>query len=291
MVAPSAPAYHGSRRWWASRLAASALACAALAAGCQPEATRDEGAREPPPPRIVCVGAELGALLVEFGLGPGVVGADTPTLATPGLGHALDLGAPPALSAELARALRPDVVFVLPPPSSSETDFAAALEAAAIPVHVLSPRRTNEVIESIQRIGRSVGRELRAAAITARLARDVSQVATLRDGRARLRAAWVLEGDPLVVVGGTGLLHELLELAGAENAFHTPGDERLEIAPADLGARGPDVVLASAPGAPEVAGARSVAIDPSIGALPALDLPARVRSLHAVLYPASAPAP
>lgn len=254
-----------------------------LALACEPSASQPP--REPPPPRIVSLGAELGELLVEMGLGPDVVGVDSPSLAIPELAHALDLGDPAAPSVELARSVRPELVLVLAAPTQAGARFALALEAGGIPAYVLAPRDANEVIATIHRIGRLVGRELRAATVAARLTREVSATATLRDGRSRLTVAWVLEGEPLVVVGASGLLHELLELAGAENAFHTPQRDRLGITSAELAASAPDVVLAPSPADPAVPGARILAIDPTLAALPLLDLPGRVRALHAALYP------
>jgi iron complex transport system substrate-binding protein len=235
------------------------------------------------------VGAELGRVLVELGLGPAVVGVDSPSLAAPELAHALDLGEGVALSAELARSLAPELVLVLAGPSDPAAAFAASLGAQGIPAHVLAPRDANEVLDAIARIGRLTGRELRAAALAARLTREVAEVATLRDGQSRLRVAWVIAGEPLVVVGGSGLLHELLELAGAENAFHTPQEERLAPAAAELAARAPDVVLGAPAFLPAVPGAKGVAADPALAALPLLDLPARVRTLHALLYPKATP--
>lgn len=262
------------------------LSAVILALACDPSAPGP--AREPTPPRIVSLGAELGELLVEMGLGPAVVGVDSHSLAIPELAQALDIGDPAAPSVALAHRVRPELVLVLAAPSQPGGSFARALEEEGIPALVLAPRDANEVIATIHRIGRLVGRELRAATVAARLTREVSEIATLRDGRPRLKAAWVLEGDPLVVVGASGLLHELLELAGAENAFHAPERERLTITSAELAASTPDVVLTPPRSDPVLPGARSIAIDPALAACPLLDVPARVRALHAVLYPSQA---
>ena len=121
--------------------------------------------------------------------------------------------------------------------------------------------------------------------IAASLTREVSEIAILRDGRTRLSVAWVIGRDPLVVVGGSGLLHELLELAGAENAFHTPGEARLDVTTAELTARQPDVVLFAPAFSVAVPGAKSVSVDPGLARLPLLDVPTRVRALYAALYP------
>lgn len=233
------------------------------------------------------LGDELGAVLVELGVGPAVVGVDSSSRKVPGLAHALDLGDPAAPSSHLAVGLRPELALVLTAPAQPGAAFAEALEAAGVPTRVFAPRDANEVVVAIHSIGRLVGRELRAEAVAARLTREVSEVATLRDGRSRLTVAWVLERDPLVVVGASGLLHEILELAGAENAIHGQQGHRLAVTWEELAAGGPDVVLAPPSADPALPGVRRIAIDPALAALPLLDLPARVRALHTVLYPPS----
>lgn len=240
------------------------------------------------------LGVELAALLVELGVGPRVVGADSRSLAIPELVNALDLGDPAAPSPDVARSVQPGLVLVLAAPSEPGAALARALEAEGVAAYLLAPRDANEVIAAIHRVGRLVGRELRAAGVAARVLREVSEIATLRDGGTRLSAVWVLEGDPLVVVGGSGLLHELLELAGAENAFHSPQRDRLSVTSAEVAARAPDVWIASQSEGAEVLGPgrRVITIDPALAELPLLDIASRVRALHDALYgPAGAPAP
>ncbi len=267
-------------------MVAALLSGVGLALACEPSAPAPPP--EPPSPRIVSLGGDLAGLLVELGVGPSVVGVDSPSLEIPELTHALDLGDPADLSLALARGARPDLVLVLAEPSHPAAGFARTLEREGVPAHVLTPLDANGVVAEIHRVGRLVGRELRAANLVARLTQEVSEIATLRDGRHRSTAAWVLEVEPLVVVGGSGLLHELLELAGAENAFHTPRDHRLVITPAELGAVAPEVVLVPSGVGPLLTGARRIPIDPALAALPLLDVASRVRSLHAALYPSRA---
>jgi iron complex transport system substrate-binding protein len=259
---------------------------AALAIACGSGDPRGDLA-DPPPPRILSLSLDVSASLVELGLGPSVVGADRASLSLPELSRAVDLGDPGEFSLELARGLRPELVVGLATDAGAR--LAQALEADGVPAHLFETRSANDVLEAVHRLGGILRRETRAAALAARMIQEVSAVATLRDGRSRLRVAWVLERDPLVVVGGTGLLHELLELAGAENAFHGPPEERLSVSVDELAARAPEVVLVP-PGAPApqdlpaLAGARALVVPPELAALPLLDLPGRVRALHRVLY-------
>ena len=218
-----------------------------------------------------------------------MAGADSASLALPELASAADLGPDAERAADLARSLRPDLAVGLGDERGRAR--AAELEAAGVPTTLLAPRSANEILDGVTRLGALLRRETRATAVSARIARDVSHVATLRDGQPRLVAAWLLARDPPVVVGGGGLLHELLELGGAENAFHGPLLERIQTTPDELSRLEIDVLLdASGEPAPardplRGAGVRLVAVPRELAALPALDLVERVERLHALLYP------
>ena len=271
-----------------------ALLLALLAVACDRE--QPAAAPEPPPepvPLLLSLSPEVSRLIVELGVGREVVGADTASLALPELAEAVDLGPNAERGAELASALRAQRAIGLG--DARGRALALRLEAQGVPTTLLAPRSANEVVEAVHRLGNVLRRETRATAVAARIARDVSRVATRRDGRARLVAAWLLERDPPVVVGGGGLLHELLELSGAENAFHGPLEERLATTPEALAALKLDVLLDASGAAPDAAplgpeGVRLQPVPPELATLPALDLVERVTRLHALLYPEDAEA-
>lgn len=230
--------------------------------GCGGEADSERPAVPAPPvarPPIALVSGGLDELIAELGLAARVV----------------DGAAPLALG--LA--------------TSDAGPRAAALRAAGADVHLFDPRSANDVTRTIRAIGALAGVETRAQAVVARLQGDVAAVAGARDGQHRVRVAWLLDGDPLAAVGGSGLLHEMLELAGAENAFHLEGETRVATDAAAVAALAPEVVLVGAQRAGAVFGAaRVIAAPAELSRLPTLDLVARVRALHALFYPPDAPA-
>lgn len=232
---------------------------------------------------------DLSEILVELGVGASVSAADSASLALPQLAGAVDLGPAGEGCLELAGSSRPDHAIVLGDPRGRA--LAEALEQRGIPTAVLDPRSSNEVLEAVHRLGALMHRETRAAAVAARIAGDVAEIAVRRDGRKRLVAAWLLERDPPVVVGATGLLHELLELAGAENAVHATSGERVTLGAGVQMERTPEVWLDST-GDPSgardpllPAGVRLEPVPPELTRLPALDLVERVERLYALLYP------
>lgn len=242
-----------------------------LAWGC------DSGGREPPPvrvtPRVLACGVPAADCLAAFGALDELAGADSVSRTLYGLDPALDLGKDCADAPARAPARRPLVALLAGPAA----DRAPALEARGIGALALAPASLNEVIDLHQRLGALLGRERRAAILVAEMTREIGALAVRRDGRSRLRVAWILDdpgaGGRREVVGGSGILHEILELAGADNAFHTPARPRLRVSEAEIARVDPDLVLA-ADGTPL-----------EIARLPILDPLSRVRELQAYLYP------
>jgi iron complex transport system substrate-binding protein len=236
--------------------------------------------------RIVSLSPGLSRLLVEFGLAPQIVGVDTASRKLPELATCVDLGDPAQVDLAAIAALRPGIVLALGEENPSQ--LGLALQERGIPARIFRPVTSNGVIQAMHELGTLLDREFRANYAVRELTRETSRIATLRDGKQRLKVVWILERDPLVVVGNRGLLHEMLELAGGEMALHQLQGERVEATLETLQASEPDVVLDSTPEnvrGPIAIEARTEALPTSIGEVPTLDLLERIRLLHALLYP------
>jgi len=275
-----------------SSCSAAAALVALLMEGCD---TAPQSEPSPPadvrnPHGIASLSPEVSRILLDLGVGDEIVAADAASRDLPGIGDPVDLGELEDVSVARVAELAPDVAIGLADARSQA--FAGKLEALGFHVVLLAPRTANEIDAAVLRIGDLVARDMRARVVAARTAREVSEIATRRDGKSRLRVALVIRCDPPTVAGGAGLIHETLELAGAENVFHEPGLEERTITGSELAERAPEAVLdasGAAPASPcfEAAawGARVESLPSRLATLPALDLVERVRSLHEILYP------
>ncbi|HKJ25912.1 MAG TPA: helical backbone metal receptor, partial [Myxococcota bacterium] len=202
-----------SRRGRAAVLAASL----ALALAAAPRATADGPAGAAAPARrIVSLNPSLTAILVALGVSDRLVGVDVwsqrqhPELtALPTVGGLYN----PSLEALVAAS--PDlVVFV---PSAEQREFHARLAALGIRAEAFDPVRFDEVLASIERLGRITGREARAHERTARIRAVRAAVERAVAGRPSPRTVLVLQREPLFVVGGGNFIHEMLTSVGATN--------------------------------------------------------------------------
>ncbi len=228
-------------------------------------------------------------LLLELGAGFEIVAADAGSLSLPGLGGVVNLGELHSETIEDALASQPDLAIGLATPRVR--DFAAELEERGIVVHLLDPRNADAVIRTTHRVGDLLERPTRAISVSASRIQRISELAGLRDGKSRLNVAWLVECDPLLVIGGSGLAHEVLELAGAENSFHQLGFAQVEITQQQLAEKSPDVVLDSTGREPERRcwdrWSDTTRVEPTPGGLaelPGLDLHRRIREIHTILY-------
>ncbi|MBW2493874.1 MAG: ABC transporter substrate-binding protein [Deltaproteobacteria bacterium] len=236
--------------------------------------------------RIISLSPELSRLIVSFGLATEIIGVDAASHSLPKLESTANLGTLEGLDTSAVTALKPDFVFVLG--EDDQIPIAAELRERGIPLYIFNPTSSNAVIQSIQDLGTILDRKERAQSATRRLTQEISKIATERDGEKRPSVAWILQRDPIVVVGDRGLLHEILELAGGEIALHQFPGERIEVSRHMLAARKPDLILDSSPQGqqePIAMGVRTEVIPTSIGELPTLDLLGRIQLIHGLLDP------
>jgi ABC-type hemin transport system substrate-binding protein len=238
--------------------------------------------------RVFICGREITRVVVALGAEPGVLGADTASRSFPTLSAAADLGKNCSDAPALAESLDVDVVLL----DDNDPELLAELEARRIRNRVFSPITLDEVVRDYHELGALLAVETRAMMLVGAITNGISAIAVRRDGRTRVSVAWILspvpDRDSWDAVGSTGLMHELLELAGAENAFHGSVLPRHRVSTSELGDITLDLVLDST-GGTELRDLRpGIEVRTAPAALtrqPILDPLARIEALHALLYP------
>ena len=126
-------------------------------------------------------------------------------------------------SLEQMVALRPDLILYV----GGMGDLVTQFEAQGLPVLILAPRTLEDVYRGIGLLGAVLGASERARAIAGDMRGRVAAVRARVAGARRPRAFYEVDGtDPVrpFTAGPGTFIHELLELAGAENvAAGAPG--------------------------------------------------------------------
>jgi iron complex transport system substrate-binding protein len=112
-------------------------------------------------------------------------------------------------------ALRPDRVLLVA--GLEQESHGASLRRLGLEVEVFENERYEQVLANIERIGRLVGQEARAAARIDAIRALRAAVESAVAGRAKPRTVIVLDRSPLYLVGGETFLDELLGAVGAIN--------------------------------------------------------------------------
>ena len=261
---------------------------------------------EPAAERVVSLNPSLTAILVALGAGDRLVGLDgwshrqNPQLsALPTVGGLYN----PSLEALVA--LSPDlVVFV---PSAEQRDFHGRLSQLGVRVESFDPVRFDDVLSSIERLGRIVGHEAEATARVRAIREVRAGLERAVADRPRPRTVLVLQRDPLFVVGGDNFIDEMLESVGARNVAREWNEPYPRVSLEWLVAQAPEVILDSSRDAdppadhwarwaslPAVTAGRVVQLPVGAATLPgpALDDALRLlaRSVHGQEVLAAAPA-
>jgi ABC-type hemin transport system substrate-binding protein len=238
--------------------------------------------------RVLVCGESVARVVLALSAGRRVLGADSASRSLPGLGATADLGDACSDAPVLAPSLAAEVALL----DGNAPGLAGQLGARGMQTRVLAPGDLNGVLSVYRELGSLLGADTRALALQAEMTRGISAIAARRHGRPRRRVAWLLEapdaGGQQVVVGGVGIQHELLELAGAENAFHAPSTPRHRVSGGELLAAAPELLLVAtgATGLREPALAEKTRRLPeALLRAPILDPLDRVRALYALLYP------
>jgi iron complex transport system substrate-binding protein len=171
---------------------------------------------EHPPQRVLSLVPAVTVTLVQLGAAGALVGrTDYDTIpevrALPSVGGGLQ----PDL--ERLLTVRPDLVILFHGPQDAVTP--AALDQRGIPYLAVRPDRVDDVRKIVRQIGQVMGRRAAADSLVASFDDQLADVRARVVTEPRLRVAFLLGGTPPWVAGPGTFVSELLDAAGADNAF------------------------------------------------------------------------
>jgi ABC-type Fe3+-hydroxamate transport system substrate-binding protein len=204
------------------------------------------GAEDGPPParRIVSLNPSLTAILVFLDVADRLVGVDVwSQRQNPGLAALPTVGGLYNPSVEALVAVSPDLVVYVP--SAEQRDFHGQLSSLGVRVEAFDPLRFDDVLASIERLGRITGTEPRARERTGRIRGVRADLERAVAGRRALRTVLILQRDPLFVVGGGNFIDEMLASVGAANVASGWNEPYPRVSLEWLVTQAPEVILDS----------------------------------------------
>jgi len=125
------------------------------------------------------------------------------------------------LDLEKIVALRPDLCFATR--DGNPKDVVPRLTGMGIPVYVVNPKNLEAVIESIRRIGDVLNASAKAETIIEQMRSRISRVKSVVSKASRRPGVFFqIEISPIVSVGDSTFINELIEIAGGNNLAKGP---------------------------------------------------------------------
>jgi iron complex transport system substrate-binding protein len=159
---------------------------------------------------------------------------------------------------------------------ATQTELTARLKRAAVPTFPYRHSGLADMSATIASLGDRVGRTVEAARLVRDLQNSLVCVRRSVAGRPRPRVALVFGREAgtlrsIVVSGGVGFLHDLVETAGGQNAFADVKRESHQVSAEGMLARAPDIIIETHPSSWDASATpREQAVWRGLPALPAV---------------------
>jgi iron complex transport system substrate-binding protein len=192
--------------------------------------------------RIVTVGAIASELVCALGSCGEIVGTDVTSVYPPELAHKPKVGYITRLSSEGLLALKPTHVVVVegagPAPVLSQLK-ASGVSVLTIPVGL----GLADAEQRLELVGEFTGRRKTASKLKQNLRRDLKKLQAEAVGNKPVQVLFIYArgAQTLLAMGSNTTAHELIELAGARNAFVAEGAKPINAEAVAVAA--PDVVV------------------------------------------------
>lgn len=173
------------------------------------------------PRRVVSFAPSITEIIFALGREDRLKGVSRFSDFPPGATRLPSVGSYIRLDLEKIVALRPDLCFATK--DGNPKDVVTRLGALGIPVYVVDPKNLEAVMTTIRRIGGVLNAGPRADAIIQQMHSRISRVKSMVAKASRRPGVFFqIEISPIVSVGESTLINELIEIAGGINLAKGP---------------------------------------------------------------------
>ncbi|MEJ2107077.1 MAG: cobalamin-binding protein [Acidiferrobacteraceae bacterium] len=195
-----------------------------------------------PAHRIISLAPHATEMLFAIGAGARVVGVSQYSDWPPQARSLPRVSGAAGLDVERILAAKPDLVIAWR--SGTPALALQKLRDLGLPVFVSEPRRLADIPDTLERLGILSGHTGEARKIARRMRQSVSALRQKYGARRRLRVFYEIWQQPLMTIGGTHYLNDVLHLCGGENVFAANRELNFTVGVEAVLAARPDVILA-----------------------------------------------
>jgi len=193
--------------------------------------------------RIISLAPSITEMVYFLGLGDRLVGVTKFSYFPKEAQKKPKVGAYTDINVEKVIMLNPDLVIATA--DGNKRGDVEMLEEARIPVYVVNPRRIEQVLDTIERLGEMCGVPDRAKRLVSHLRERVVRVVKEVRRKARPRVLLQINVRPLMSVNRNTIHHEIIQLAGGRNVA---GDQPItypRLSMEEVIRRRPEVIIIS----------------------------------------------
>ncbi len=217
------------RRWLSGVVLLTCATALAVGAGAQ---------------RIVSIIPATTEMLFAIGAGDRVVAVGSYDRYPPEVQHLPRVGALIDPNVERILSLRPDLVVLY----DTQAELKQQLERAGIPFFSYSHRGVPDISQTIRLLGARVGAEPAANALADRMERQLGDIRARVSGEHRPKTLLIFGRERgtlrnIDASGGYGFLHDMLEIAGGDDALSDLRRQSVMMTTEMVLARAPEVIV------------------------------------------------
>jgi iron complex transport system substrate-binding protein len=193
------------------------------------------------PHRVICLMPSIVDDVYALGAGADVVAVTDFTKYPAEAKTKPSVGLPLSPSLETIVSLHPDLVLGIG--EWNKSDSLKQLESMRIAVFMISPHGVEGIYRSIASLGRALNREQAAQDLVARLRGRVAKVRGQVSGKPAVRILMPVWYDPIVTIGKSAFITELIEIAGGRSVTSDIAQEWPQVSLEAVLARAPEALL------------------------------------------------
>jgi iron complex transport system substrate-binding protein len=193
------------------------------------------------PKRVISLAPSLTEIVFDLGAGHTLVGRTARCNEPPEALKIQDIGAYMNPDLERIIALRPDLV--LSPETGMRKEFVERLAELGIPAFVDNSNTMDEIVHSINRLGKILGRESEANTVVQQFQQRRQAVRGLVDHVSKPLILFAVGIRPLVLAGGRSFIGSLIREAGGVNVAEEAAVPYPKFTMEEVARRDPDIIV------------------------------------------------
>jgi iron complex transport system substrate-binding protein len=210
-----------------------------------------------PPQRIVSLAPDLTEIVFELGLADKVVAVSNDSDYPPAAREKNKTGSFWQPDIESIIAVKPDLVIALW--FEQQKSVADSLNRLGIKTLTIQLERIDHLYNAISEIGIATGYQKQAKELCDKIRNQINNIREKCSSSSRPKVLWVVQQEPLRVVGRDTFLNEVIEIAGGENCIGSTLFKYPQIDSEQLLINKPEIIIHSTMGTKDIAAQQKAA--------------------------------